>query len=389
MVAAGLTITRAIQSAPWPSTSANLEYAGLWGTIGPVSDAAVRVADGVVVHRISTLLEAEGAVTGNPVRLRENAGIAFQGCIVLGMGFVLDPAEAQEWVDVDPRNADVLFPYLNGEDLNSRPDCTASRWVIDFNDRTETSSARYALPFARVLARVKPERDRNNRKARREGWWRFAEVASGMRRAIAGLDEVLVLTQVSKVGVPTMVPTNQVFDQRLVVFASSDSRLLAVISSSAHMVWAIKYSATLETRLSYTPSDAFLTFPRPGPTEWLGRIGRVLETERREMMLRRGLGLTSLYNLVNDPEVTADPDVDRLRAIHVELDEAVMAAYGWSDVELDHGFHTYRQMTRWTVCPAARVEILDRLLEENHRRAALQGEVAPAASDDDELEGDE
>ena len=46
--------------------------------------------------------------------------------------------------------------------------------------------------------------------------------------------------------------------------------------------------------------------------------------------------------------------------------------YGWSDVPLDHGFHTYRQMERWTVSPAARVEILDRLLEENHRRAAAR-----------------
>jgi hypothetical protein len=52
---------------------------------------------------------------------------------VLGMGFILDVAEAQEWIATDPRNADVLFPYLNGEDLNSRPDASASRWVIDFN----------------------------------------------------------------------------------------------------------------------------------------------------------------------------------------------------------------------------------------------------------------
>ena len=65
-----------------------------------------------------------------------------------------------------------------------------------------------------------------------------------------------------------------------------------------------------------------------------------------------------------------------MRAIHVELDEAVMDAYGWSDVPLDHGFHTYRQMERWTVSPAARVEILDRLLEENHRRAAAEAAQA-------------
>ena len=107
-------------------------------------------------------------------------------------------------------------------------------------------------------------------------------------------------------------------------------------------------------------------------------------------MLRRDLGLTKLYNLINDPDITDsdDPDVARLRRIHVQLDEAVMAAYGWADVPLDHGFHTYRQMRRWTVSPAARVEILDRLLEENHRRAALQGEPPPPAGAD-EIEGDD
>jgi hypothetical protein len=96
-------------------------------------------------------------------------------------------------------------------------------------------------------------------------------------------------------------------------------------------------------------------------------------------MLRRQLGLTKLYNLVNDPTITdaADPNVARLRAIHIEIDEAVVEAYGWSDIALDHGFHTYRQMERWTVSPAARVEILDRLLEENHRRAAAEAAASP------------
>lgn len=103
-------------------------------------------------------------------------------------------------------------------------------------------------------------------------------------------------------------------------------------------------------------------------------------------MVRRDLGLTKFYNLVNDPDTpdAVDPDVARLRQIHVELDQAVMDAYGWGDVDLDHGFHTYRQMERWTVSPAARVEILDRLLEENHRRAAAQGEAPPPADEEDQ-----
>jgi hypothetical protein len=103
-------------------------------------------------------------------------------------------------------------------------------------------------------------------------------------------------------------------------------------------------------------------------------IGRTLDETRREIMLRRDLGLTKLYNLVNDPELadSADQDVARLRVTHVELDVHVLDACGWSDIPLGHGFHTYRKMLRWSVSPAARVEILDRLVEENHRRAASE-----------------
>jgi hypothetical protein len=55
-----------------------------------------------------------------------------------------------------------------------------------------------------------------------------------------------------------------------------------------------------------------------------------------------------------------------------------MASYGWSDVPLGHGFFEYRGVERWTVSPSARVEILDRLLEENLRRHALESADTPA-----------
>lgn len=191
-----------------------------------------------------------------------------------------------------------------------------------------------------------------------------------------GLSEVLVLTRVSKTVMPLRVPAGQVISDRLYLMVENSFAMQGILSSSIHWAWAVKLSSTLETRVNYSSTDAFETFPRPKPTPDLDRLGRTLDTERREVMLRRQLGLTKLYNLVNDPKVhdADDADVARLRQIHVELDEAVMAAYGWSDVALNHGFHTYRQMERWTVCPEARVEILDRLLEENHRRAALETE---------------
>ncbi|MGV9764917.1 Eco57I restriction-modification methylase domain-containing protein [Micromonospora tulbaghiae] len=374
IVADGVTITRAVQSAPWPSASANLEYAAVWGSRGPVADAADRVADGIMVSRISTLLEPAGQVDGTPARLAENETIAFIGCVVLGMGFVLEPEEAHAWIAEDDRNREVVFPYLNGEDLNSRPDCSASRWVIDFNERSVNEASTFPIAFQRVEELVLPERALNKKKAYRERWWRFAENCPGMRRAIAGLDEVLVIALVSKSVMPVRVPTGQVFSNMLSVFATDSFADQAVLSSSLHQLWAIKYGSGMRNDPRYTPSDVFETFPRPESTDRLDEVGRVLDVERREIMLRRGLGLTKLYNLVNDSGLADadDPDVARLRRIHVELDEVVMAAYGWSDVPLEHGFHTYRQMERWTVNPAARVEILDRLLAENLGRAAVQ-----------------
>ncbi|MEU4433487.1 Eco57I restriction-modification methylase domain-containing protein [Nocardia rhamnosiphila] len=385
MVAQGLTITRAIQSRKWPAAGANLEYAAMWGTQEKVAEAVQRVADDAPVGHISSLLEPAGRIDGLPVRLAENAGVAFQGCIVLGMGFVLDSGEAADWLAADPANAEVLFPYMNGEDLNSRPDASPSRWVIDFNNRSRSDAERFAVPFERLSEAVLPERAKNKRKVYRDYWWQFGEKRPALRKAIAELDEVLAIALVSKTVMPLRVSAGQVFSHMLGVFVTDSFADQAVLSSSLHQLWAITYGSTMRTDVRYTPSDVFGTLPRPESDE-LAAMGRTLDTERRAIMLRRELGVTKLYNLINDPDISdsSDPDIAHLRRIHVELDEAVMSAYGWDDVPLDHGFHTYRQMQRWTVSPAARVEILDRLLEENHRRAALQGEAPKPAPDTEE-----
>lgn len=386
MVETGFTLVRAIQSRPWPAASADLEYAAVWGAASGISDDVPRVSDDVVTARITTLLEPEGRVRGNALRLEENRGLSFQGCIVLGMGFVISPDIARTWIQKESRNAEVLFPYLNGEDLNGRPDCTASRWVIDMNDRSEDSAAQFTLPFERLVAQVRPERQRRNRdgdyvlrKPLPERWWQYAEKRPAMRQAIAELNEVLVIARVSKTVMPARVPTGQVFHEKLVVFATDSYADQAVLSGSAHQLWAIKYGTTRRVDPTYTPERCLETFPRPKPSDRLEQAGRTLSQEQREIMRRRNFGLTKLYNLVNDPKITdgGDPDVARLRAIHVDLDEAVMDAYGWTDITLAHGFHTYRQMERWTVSPAARVEVFDRLLEENHRRAAAEAVASP------------
>ena len=265
MVDAGLTITRAIQSRSWPAKSANLEYAAVWGTIGPVADDVNRVCDDIEVARVSTLLEPEGRVTGNPIRLAENRAMAHIGCLLLGTGFILSPDEARVLLQ-EEGNSQVVFQYLNGEDLNSRPDSSASRWVVDFASLTQAAARRFRGPFAVVDERVRPDRASNARATYRDRWWQFGERQNSMRMAIAELDEALVIALVSKTVMPMRVPTGQVFSHMLGVFATDSFGDEAVLSSSLHQTWAITYGSTLETRVRYTPTDVFETFPRPEST---------------------------------------------------------------------------------------------------------------------------
>lgn len=84
-------------------------------------------------------------------------------------------------------------------------------------------------------------------------------------------------------------------------------------------------------------------------------------------MLQQRVGLTGFYNRFHD-RGEALADVVRLRALHVELDQALAAAYGWSDLDLGHGFHITKQGERYTISEPARRTVLDRLLALNHQR---------------------
>lgn len=367
-----LRIYRSVKSIRWPSATVKLACAYIWAARREMPN---KICDGRQVHSINSLLEEETRVLGHPIPLITNASRAFNGSKVYGDGFFLTQDEADEMIYTDPRNREVIFPFPSAKgDILKRPSQTASMLVIHFRRMTMEEASSFVEPFARVERLVKPVRATNNRKARRERWWQFGEYAQGLEVATHALDYVMVQVITSKMVMPTRVSARQVFGHNFTVFASDGFADLAFLDSSIHQLWAISRGTTLETRLRYTPSDVYETLPQPTLTKQLRELGETLDRKRRETMLRRELGLTALYNLVNDPEVEDDKDIDELRQLHVDIDHAVMEAYGWADVQLNHGFHVYRHMKRFTVSPAARVEILDRLLEENHRRAVLEAQ---------------
>jgi hypothetical protein len=178
-------------------------------------------------------------------------------------------------------------------------------------------------------------------------------------------------------------------------------------------------------------SRCFQTFPFPvswqAPNTSLAALGERYHEHRKQLMRHSWRGLTDVYNLFHSPllrpatpEELALPDKDfekllgkdarmlrkhllepkapadvevwpfnrvvegvlRLRHLHVELDNAVRDAYNWQDLDLQHAFYDVDTLpendrTRYTISPAARKEVLKRLLALNHERAAEEAKAGP------------
>jgi hypothetical protein len=360
----GCTIIRAISSCKWPG-AASLEISCVWMTHSKWSGSII--LDGQAVANINSQLTESRLNKSKPYCLIANASYSFAGSKLDAIGFVLDPQEAQSLITKDSRNRDVLFPYLNGEDLNSHPNQSPSRWVINFYDWPLEKAETYGDCMKIVIERVKPQRSRNNRQVYREKWWQYAEKRPALYSTIADMKRVLVRTQVSRTWGWIFVPTGIVYDQRLIIFAFDKNRDFALLQSSLHWEWAIQYGATLRLDMSYTPTTIFEPFPFPTDKDDLEDIGERYYTHRQSIMLANQEGLTKTYNRFHDPHEHS-AEIVKLRELHKEMDEAVAHAYGWDDLALGHGFQETKQGLRYTICETARREVLDRLLLLNHAR---------------------
>src|SRR5690606_15910817 len=128
--------------------------------------------------------------------------------------------------------------------------------------------------------------------------------------------------------------------------------------------------------LSYSTSTALETWPMPARdvdvlTE-LDRLGERYHSDREALLESDSIGLTQFYNRFHDKEVD-DSRSEELRGLHREIDLAVASAYGWDDLDLEHGYHEVAYLpendrVRFTISDRARLEVLRRLSELNHQR---------------------
>jgi hypothetical protein len=390
----------AVSGTIWPGV-ANL-YVSLFSLHRGPWENRKRVLDGREVPFISAFFEGyeDG---GSPKPLSENEGRIFEGVKFGGEGFLLTHDEAAAMRAADARLEEVIFPAMNGQELNNEPEQTPRRQIINFFDWPLEKAESYGAAFERVRILVKPVRQEDNRALYRDRWWQYMEARREMTRQLAARSFCFVNAVTTKHLSFSRLPAVRVFLNTIDVFTTDRWSDFAVVQSTLHEVWARKYSGALETRLRYSPTDCFLTFPFPrnlASESELAAIGEMYHEHRRALMHDLWLGLTDLYNLFHDPAltpalvthslgeratITGDEGFTRLlrlRDLHRELDQTVLTAYGWhtqSDfapaLALRHDFHPLEFLPendriRFTLYPESRREVLARLLKLNHQRAA-------------------
>jgi hypothetical protein len=167
-------------------------------------------------------------------------------------------------------------------------------------------------------------------------------------------------------------------NEKVAVVADDSDETFGILASVFHHLWVLEWGATMGETLVYDPRALYETFPQSSASPAVERAGRALDMHRTDLMMKKDEGLTKVCNGVHDP-VDRSLGMIELRELHRSLDIAVRDAYGWSDLDLDHGFFETAQGRRFTIGPTACTEVLKRLLEVNHQRYA--GEVAAGLHD--------
>ncbi len=284
--------------------------------------AGQEVPDGIAADLVPAALST---LKARP--LAANRGVAFQGPIPVGDGFIVNQAEAHALLQrEDADYAAVVRPYLIGDDIAEDPQQRPRRWIIDFGARSLEDAAGYPATLDIVRDRVKPERGRNERAIYGRYWWRFGEPRVAMRQALASLDRFLAVGATGRRTLftwcePLWCPSNLLY-----VVALDDDTAFGVLSSSVHRLWAARRGSTLKGDPRYTNTTVFDTFPWPDPDgeqrQRIAAAARRVVSERTHACDGRR-GLTDVYNLLDDGGFRD------LAVAHRELDAAVAAAYGW------------------------------------------------------------
>jgi hypothetical protein len=261
--------------------------------------AGVKLLERRPVEQITAFLFANGG-HDDPKQLAANAGKSFVGSYVLGMGFTFDdsgPADddtpgipspiatMERLISENPRNAEVIFPYIGGEEVNSSPTHAHHRYVISFGERSEEECRREWPELLGIVERkVKSDRDQLKDNAdgrhRKQFWWQFGRSTPALEKELDGKANVLAIARVSQTCSLAHVSTKHVFSEQLIILTIGEWSSLAILQTQCHESWARLQGSSMKDDLRYNPSDGFET--EVGAFYWTVLVPDIVNPGREE-----------------------------------------------------------------------------------------------------------
>jgi hypothetical protein len=369
----GGTVYRGCSRMAWPGNAA-VVVSIAWVTRDGWQ--GLRFLDDRTVSAITGALEEDFQIK-RPIKLKALKGTFSQGQDIMGRGFELTAEERAEMLAADSSCAEVIFPLFNGQDLNTMSTLEPYRWVIYFRDWPEEKARRYGVAFRRIEKLVKPYRDSLTGQIHQDCYWKFWDLRPQLISELDARKTVLASAINSKYVSFRRIPTGNVYNKKTKLYFIDAWWEFAVLQSNFHQEWAFWTCGTLgASTINYSTSVAFETWPMPkvnkGTQAGLEKLGEHYHSLREQALLQDNTGLTKLYNRFHDPS-DDDSRIELIRRLHREIDSAVARAYGWEDIDLEHGFHEVPYLpesdrVRFTISDRARLTVLRRLSELNHQR---------------------
>lgn len=342
ILGAGGSIIRAVRRLRWPG-----EAAVVVSVVHILKGPSTKPAElnGARAGRISAYL-VQGEHDSSPAPLAGNPYFSL-GSKIYGQGFLFDDtdpdasplSEMERILRERPDLSSRIKPYIGGEEVNVSPSHQPSRFVIYLSDIDAELDLEAVGPLADIVReRVLPERqklgDNPNNVPLKRRWWAYQAHRPKLYQEISKSQLVLCNSQVSPHLAFAVAPTDATFAHTLNVIPRANLATFSTLQSRTHELWARFFSSSMKDDLRYTPSDCFRTFPFPTDFESnpaLQTVGEAYYTFRAHLMIDRNQGLTKTYNRFHSRGENA-ADITRLRALHAEMDTAVLRAYGWDDL---------------------------------------------------------
>ena len=188
-------ITSAVSSQDWPGEAAVDVSIVNWIKEPPTPPQPI-ILDGAEVDAIDPSLRA--GTDSEPVALPANRGVAFQGMLP-GANYIADNRVAEHLRAQDqPRNRDVVRPYLSGSDIANDPLQRPSRFIVDFGTRTLEEAMEYPDPLQIVRFQARQSREESRSYGRNPRWWQFLWPRPVFREKVAGKGRFIAGTATGK-----------------------------------------------------------------------------------------------------------------------------------------------------------------------------------------------